>query len=217
MMATTSSWPPAEGLSTPTVHRKDATFATSASVHINAPAALVFDAVLTLSDYPKWNNFVPEAKIVVQPQGGPVDFDRLQIGTIFDFYVVMNSAKPNSRTQTGLMVSDMSTPDKSSDYLAKANLDQDPSFTSDLSKVYRVSWAQHGGFASKGLKTERFHEIIILGDGSECEVRTWEVYGGLLARTVKWLYQSTLNDKFRLWSDDLKKYVESEKAAKATA
>ena len=60
---------------------------------------------------------------------------------------------------------------------------------------------------ARGLRTERFHEIILRGE-QECEVRTWEVMGGVLARTVKWLYQDTLDKKFKLWCEDLKKVSE---------
>ena len=58
-----------------------------------------------------------------------------------------------------------------------------------------------------GLKTERFHEIIVLGD-EECEVRTWECMGGVLAKTVKWMYGKTLEGKFADWVRDLKQYSE---------
>lgn len=201
----TDSWPPSNGLCSPTVPRKDAVFQTPASIRINAPASLVFDIVLCTADYPQWNSFVPKVEILEQPDSSR-DKSVMQTGSVMHFFVVMDSSKPDKFQETGLQVTDISTPDKPSEYLSPEDL-ADPSYTSDLSKVYRVSWKQHGGFASRGLKTERFHEIIIL-DEKECELRTWEVYGGLLAHTVKWMYKQTLIDKFQLWSDDLKKYAE---------
>lgn len=54
-----------------------------------------------------------------------------------------------------------------------------------------------------GLRTERFHEVIILAE-DQCEVRTWECFEGLLAWTVKWLYGETLMKKFAGWVRDLK-------------
>ncbi|KAK4500941.1 hypothetical protein PRZ48_009133 [Zasmidium cellare] len=213
-----STWPPASGLCSPTVPSKDAVFQTSATARINAPAAQVFEAVLKIDDYKNWNSFVPEVRVIKQPQNDTNlsaeqqhddvnDLSRMRVGTIMHFFVVMDSAKPNKTTQTELQVTDISTPDRPSEYIDAETREKEPSYTSDLNKVYRVSWKQHGGFASKGLKTERFHEIIVVGE-NECELRTWEVYGGVLAYTVKWMFQKTLDAKFRLWSEDLKKYCE---------
>lgn len=217
---TRSDWPPSSGLCSPTVPRKDAVFHTSASIKINAPAPQVFDTVLKVADYKKWNSFCPEVRIIEQPpshqdvaadkQTNDVsDFSRMRVGTIMHFMVIMDSAKPNKTTQTGLEVTDISTPDAPTEYIDAETREKEPSYTADLSTVYRVSWRQHGGFASRGLKTERFHEILITG-ANECELRTWEVYGGVLAYTVKWMFQKTLDGKFRLWSEDLKKYSEEQ-------
>lgn len=131
-----------------------------------------------------------------------------------DFYVIMDAAKPEKTTQTGLMVTDISTPQNPSDYVDTETRENDGTYTADLSSVYRVSWKAHGGFASKGLRSERFHEIIVKGD-NECEVRTWEVMGGLLAYTVKWMFQKTLDEKFKLWCEDLKKYSEERNVVSA--
>ena len=62
---------------------------------------------------------------------------------------------------------------------------------------------------ARGLRTERFSEIIDLGDGKGCEYRTWECQGGVLAKTVKWLFQDTLRQKFREWCEDLKREAET--------
>ncbi|KAK4615469.1 hypothetical protein CLAFUW4_10576 [Fulvia fulva] len=217
-----TTWPPAAGLCSPTVPRQDAVFQSSGSCRINAPAALVFENVLRIQDYEKWNSFVPEARIVKQQFSRPdlspdeqaaeaSDFSHMKKDCIMHFSAVMNSAKPENKNQIELLVTDISTPDKPSDYLDAETL-TDPAYTSDLSKLYRISWKSHGGFVTKGLRTERFHEIIVLGE-NECEVRTWEVYGAVLAYTVKWMYQKTLNEKFQLWADDLKKYSEQQAMA----
>jgi hypothetical protein len=132
---------------------------------------------------------------------------QLRLGTSFTFHVVMDATKPNKETPTQLRVTDVSTPDIPSAYIAQDVLDSDASYTSDLRRVYRIAWSTEGGFVARGLKTERFHEIIVIND-SECEVRTWENQGNILARTVKWLFQKTLQEKFQLWCDELKKYCE---------
>ncbi|KAK0250781.1 Target of rapamycin complex 1 subunit kog1 [Friedmanniomyces endolithicus] len=217
-MATSSlaKWPPSAGLSTVNVPRKDAILPVFASIRIQAPAHLVFDALLRVSDYEKWNTFCPRATIQTQsqaegdqgggqPQSSPPEM--LRLGTSFTFYVVMSSAKPESTTETGLRVSDFSTPDHPSTYIPQATLDSDGTYTADLRKVYRIAWKTEGGFVARGLRSERFHEVIAVG-ADKCEVRTWEVMGGVLAHTVKWMYKQTLMEKFRLWCSDLKKYCE---------
>ncbi len=114
----------------------------------------------------------------------------------------MDASKPSKVTDTLLRVTDISTPEKQSGYVPTSLL-EDPTFTEDLSRVYRISWTTEGGFVMRGLRSERFHEVVMLGEG-ECEVRTWECLGGVLARTVKWFYGQTLMEKFALWVRDLK-------------
>ncbi|KAF7198032.1 hypothetical protein HII31_00746 [Pseudocercospora fuligena] len=210
-MSQDTAWPPSNGLCSPTVPRKDAVFSISHSLTIAAPASEVFEHVLHIADYEKWNTWVPNAKIVQQPSA-EVDFSHLQTGSIFEFYVIMDAAKPSKTTTTGLMVTDISTPGQPTEYIDQDTREKDGSYTADLSKVYRVSWKTHGGFASRGLRSERFHEIIARGE-NQCEVRTWEVMGGFLAYTVKWMFQKTLDDKFKLWCEDLKRYSEEKAGA----
>ena len=116
----------------------------------------------------------------------------------------MDTNKPNKETPTQLRVSDVSTPEEPSTYLKEHGMQGDPSFTTDLRKVYRIAWKSEGGFVSRGLRTERFHEIIALGE-DECEVRTWEIMGGVLAHTVKWIFQEALKKWFGVWCEQLKK------------
>ena len=120
----------------------------------------------------------------------------------------MDSKKPESYTDTQLRVTDISTPESPSAYIPQDTLDSDPALYADLSSVYRISWTTEGGFVARGLKSERYHEIIVLGE-NECEVRTWECQGGPLARAVKWMYKDTLQKKFAEWCEDLKKGAEA--------
>ena len=205
---TASAWPPSSGLTTVNVPRKDIILTSSASVRIHADASTVFEALVDVSNYGQWNTFCPRVTVHSQPDGVPAeDSHKLHVGTSFTFYVIMNSSKPQSETPTQLKVTDISTPSTPSSYIPASTLEAEGSFTADLGKVYRISWKCEGGFVSKGLRTERFHEVIAISD-KECEVRTWECQGGLLARTVKWMYKDTLMEKFKLWCDDLKKYCE---------
>lgn len=210
------AWPPREGVSTPTVPVQESVFATTGSARINAPASCVFDVLLDTSTYSEWCTFVPKAVVDEQPSPTAQSSTNkansksavLRLGTRFTFFAVMGN--PGSKqTPTHLIISDMSTPKEPSSYIPAATLEACPVYTSELSKVYRVAWkGDKIDFFAKGLNTERFHEVIVRGE-EECEVRTWEVMGGVLAHTVKWLYRKTLNRKFDEWCIELKHFAEN--------
>ena len=203
-MTERAAWPPKAGPTSLLVPRDAAVLTTAASTRIAAPAEAVFHALVEVDNYRKWNTFVP--KVTIHEQATGKEDDNLHVGTLFTFHVIMDEKKPHSETPTQLLVTDISTPKQPSNYLTEHIL-KDDSFTADLSSVYRISWKCEGGFASKGLKTERYHEVISLGP-NECEVRTWENQAGILAYTVRWMFKKTLEQKFQLWCDDLKKYCE---------
>jgi hypothetical protein len=156
---------------------------------------------------------VPREKAVLQMSYSTVVhspaalvFDTVRIGSIMTFDVVMDPKKSNKINHTPLKVVDICTPSAPTSYISPEML-EDPTFTADLSKVYRVSWTGHGGLSSLGMSLERFHEVIVLGE-NDCEVRTWEVMSGPLARIVKMMFQDTLKEKVALWCEDLKKRCE---------
>ena len=142
--------------------------------------------------------------IHAQPQHVDKTDPNLHLDTSLTFHVVMNPAKPDSVTDTQLRVTDISTPERPSTYIPRDVLESDEAYSSDLGKVYRIAWTTEGNFVAKGLRTERFHEIIPLQDGNGCEVRTWECQGGILARAVKFYYKDVLKRKFAEWCEDLK-------------
>ena len=121
----------------------------------------------------------------------------------------MDSSKPSKVTDTRLRVTDISNPTEPSNYIDRGNIsDEEKTYTLDLTKVYRISWTTEGGFVARGLKSERFNEIIDLGEGNGCEVRTWENQGGVLARAVKYYYKDVLMGKFQGWCTELKAEAE---------
>jgi hypothetical protein len=210
-MSENVTWPPSLGLTTKIVTRKDAILQLSYSTIVRAPAPLVFDALLHVAEYPAWNSWVPAARILSQPtvvESGydPNDLSRMRIGSVMTFDVLMDAQKPNKISHTPLRVVDICTPSEPTAYIPPAML-EDPTFTADLNKVYRVSWTGHGALHTLGMSLERFHEVIIVGE-NECEVRTWEVMSGPLARVVKLMYLNTLKEKLGLWCEDLKKRSE---------
>jgi hypothetical protein len=200
-MSGNATWPPPNGVTSKIVPRDSAVFQISYSTVVRAPAPLVFDTILHAANYQAWNTWVPRAEILDQNAQ-----DRMSIGCAMQFTVVMNADKPNDVTLTPLKVVDICTPSSPTSYLTPELL-EDPAFTADFSKVYRVSWTGNGGMYAFGMKLERFHEVIVTGD-NECEVRTWEIMSGILSRVVKLMYEDTLKGKVGLWCEDLKKYCE---------
>jgi hypothetical protein len=206
-MSDPKPWPPASGLTTKIVPRTSAILQLSHSTTIHAPASLVFNTLLNTTEYPKWNTWIPSVQIIAQPEPSSNDDGHMRIGTSMDFSVIMDASKPEKKTSTPLKVVDICTPEAPTDYLSPEML-ADPMFTADLSKVYRVSWTgRGGGVMAWAMQLERFHEVIMRGE-DECEVRTWEVMGGVLTRVVKMMYEKTLEEKLGLWCADLKKYCE---------
>ncbi|KAI9685101.1 MAG: hypothetical protein M1820_010847 [Bogoriella megaspora] len=207
MTADGADWPPAIGLTTNIVPRESVILPTHASIRILAPAITTWQILTDTANYSDWCSFCPKVTVHSQPPSGPTD-SVLRRGTHFTFHVVMDSKKPTSYTDTQLRVTDVSTPSDPSTYILQSTLDLEPTFHPDLNNLYRISWTTEGGFVSKGLKSERFHEIIIIAE-DECEVRTWECQGGSLARVVKWVYKETLQKKFAEWCEDLKRASEA--------
>ncbi|KAF2663613.1 hypothetical protein BT63DRAFT_429899 [Microthyrium microscopicum] len=214
-MSSSPTWPPANGLTTISVPREKAALALLGSAKINAPASLVFDIIRNTQNY-KWNSWIPNVTIKAQPDGTPTDSMQLVKDTAFDFHAIMDSSKPNSPFEVHLIVSDISTPESPSDYVPIETLQNDGTFTSDLSTVYRIAWKRRPGSDWMGnmLSCERFHEVIVTGE-QECLIRTWENQGAALAYMVKWTMNRKLQGLFQGWCDDLKN--ESEKQAKGTA
>ena len=140
----------------------------------------------------------------------------LHLNTSFTFNVVMNPAKPDKVTPTRLRVTDVSTPEAKSDYISEDTLRNDGSYKADLCKVYRIAWTTEGDFVARGLRSERFHEIISLPEGKGCEMRTWECQGGVLARAVKYWYKDILKTKFEEWCADLKQEAEKRVGEEST-
>ena len=207
MAPTDEQWPPRAGLSTHVVPRKFVIVSVPGSITIEAPARLVFQVIRDVSAYPSWNSFCPSVTIHSQPDGIPSgEQSLLHKDTAFTFGVVMDPAKPNSKTDTSLRITDLSTPSSQSSYLPEEQLN-DGSFEPDLSKVWRIAWTTFGGYVARGLKTERFSEVIELDDG-RCLHRTWECQGGILARTVKWMFEKRLKERFQVWCQDLKRECE---------
>ena len=119
----------------------------------------------------------------------------------------MDASKPNSVTDTKLRVIDLSTPQERSTYVPQEVVEGDGTFERDQGRVYRIAWTGDGKFMTRGLKSERWHEVVDLGE-NECLVKTWECLGGMLARVVRYYYKDVLQRKFEEWCQELKQEAE---------
>jgi hypothetical protein len=218
-MSDQTTWPPAEGVTTPNVPSKNAVFSVTASTKINAPASFIFDILLNTSTYPEWSTFIPKATIGshlvstnAQTSETTSPDSVLKLGSKFTFYANMSTDPPSKAKlhPTNLIVTDISTPTNPSNYIPAATLTLEPTYTKDLGSVYRVAWMSHkSGALDVGPTAERFNEVIVLGE-ELCEIRTWECMGGVISHVVKWMYRATLDGKLQDWCDELKVYGELE-------
>lgn len=166
----------------------------SARIKIHAPASTTFAALTDAENYKSWNTFVPSAEVTPGPvhsdPSAPVSqLSKLREGDGLLFHVRMKPTN-TSFNDTALRVSKVHEPTHPSS--------DDP---------FRVAWVGEG-FPSFLLWADRTMEVIPLSEG-ECEFRTWETMGGQLARVVKFLYGSVLQDRFFDWARDLKGFAEA--------
>jgi len=156
---------------------------------------------------------VPRVTIISQPpsesntSSNSLDSKLLVKGTNFAFHVNMDPSKPTKVNTTNLTVSDLSTPQAPSTYVSPHLLQSEPSFTQDLTSVYRIAWTDSGGLMSRALHVERFHEILIRPHDT-CHVRTWECMAGPLAYIIRAVLAKTLQQRFEDWCHDLKAHCE---------
>ncbi|KAL9033435.1 MAG: hypothetical protein Q9214_007520, partial [Letrouitia sp. 1 TL-2023] len=204
-------WPPANGLTTVLVPRNETTFSISASANINAPAPFVFNVIRNTTAYPDWNTFTPAANITSRssnssnssPQDNSTTAGLLALGDRFTYTVVLDPTQSQNTTQSFERVTDYSTPDAPSSYVPPLLLEEDGSFYPNLSRVYRIAWGVSNPATPGQLVTERFSEVIDLGNRTS-EYRTWENLGGSLASVVQELLQGTLQRRFEDYARDLK-------------
>ncbi len=155
-------------------------FSVSSSVVISASASRIFSTIVDTANWHKWNTFVPRVEILKQPSGHSDSAEKLGIGTDMRFQVFM---KPGGS--------------------ATSSLEQvtvlDPA-------AGKICW-KFTGTPSWLLRSERVHEITDKDDGT-CEYRTWETFAGPIAYIIRLIYGNVLQERFKDWGRDLKRYVE---------
>lgn len=155
-------------------------FTVSASIVISAPASCVFSVIIDTKNWHKWNTFVPSVEILKPPSVHNNSGNKLEVGTDMRFNVYMSPG--GSATSSLLQVTVF-----------------DP-------EAGKICW-KFTGLPSWLLRSERVHEMIDKKDGT-CEYCTWETFAGPMAYMVRTIYGNTLNERFKDWGRDLKRYVE---------
>ncbi|KAL8876357.1 MAG: hypothetical protein Q9192_008878, partial [Flavoplaca navasiana] len=189
-ISTLGTWPPPTVLTIINCPRAEAVFQVSASAYIAAPASVVWTSLRNTTAFPEWNSFTPSATINSQPFNAtlpPEEQDFLNADAKFTYAVVLDPSNVGEdgqpvRTPALEQVSDLSTPDHPSDYVPRDILENDGSFYPELSMVYRIAWITDGDIVAQGLYTERFNEIVDVGEGRGVLYRTWELQCGPLTQ-----------------------------------
>ena len=203
-ISTLPPWPPAIGITTIHVPRLQAIVSLHSSIAIAAPAPVVWSTILNTTAYAEWSSFQPSLTILSQPKGFERDHDLLNLGT--EFKATTDVAGTNiERTQ---VVSDVSTPDHPSNYVSLRLLKYDGTFFPNLQHVYRIAWVtREAGMSDRQFKSERFSEVIDLGD-KRSVYRTWEAESGERAELVKRTILQGLEEGFETMGSELKARAE---------
>jgi hypothetical protein len=167
-------------------------FSVYAEATVAAPPSAVYKTLVDTSTYGKWNTFVSSVAINKRPDSDVQDA-LLKKDMIMTFTVHMS---PTSITQSKEHV---------------LQVDDCPSVPSPGKKtIIRWIMANKENYTPKFfLAAERVNEIEDLGDGT-CIYRSWETFGGLAARIVKWKYGQFLQKNFEHWVTGLQQYVEEQ-------
>ncbi|PNS16444.1 hypothetical protein CAC42_178 [Sphaceloma murrayae] len=163
-------------------------FSASASVTINAPASVIYEAHVDSTSWPKWNTFVPHLEIKSQPPGTDAQSTRLVQGTDMSFTVQMS---PRMSTKSTEQITSVSPAPKPEDAPGTK---------------YQIAWASRMAPALV-MRSHRVNEITKVDEG-KCEYTSWMTFAGPAAYAVKWTQESTLQARFEDWVRDLKAYCE---------
>jgi hypothetical protein len=178
-------------------------FSVKSSVHIAAPARDLLAITLSPPTYPRWCNFVPRVKIIehTTPATSSTLWTEAQIqpGTRTELTVFMGGNGQAQFAQSGAQGS-------------RATFVQCTALDEDLGEGrtgYRVCW-KVTGYPTWLLRSERVQEFVVSGaDGQETEYIGWETFGGIFAYPTKWIFGSTLAQRFADWGSDLKAFAEA--------
>ncbi|KAF2483376.1 hypothetical protein BDY17DRAFT_146258 [Neohortaea acidophila] len=174
-------------------------FSAYSAVAIAAPPQVVYDALLDVGDWKQWNTFVYNVKITKNPNPhgtGQRSHTRMTGGTCMIFYRNI-SYDPPKQAESRQVVT----------LVEKLKLAKDGH---NAPCVTRIRWQlDNAAISTPGflLKCERINEIEEAADGTTI-YRTWEVFAGPLARTVRTNFEQNWRYRLQDWTRDLKQWCE---------
>jgi hypothetical protein len=174
-------------------------FSLYATANINARPQVVYDAILNVGDWKKWNTFVYDVKITKNPnphESQGTAHKRMTGGTCMIFY--RNISHDPAETLEGRQVVTL---------VEKLKVG-----SAGHSKpcVTRIRWMlDNAAITTPGflLKCERINEIEEAADGTTV-YRTWEVFAGPIARTMRKKLEQKWKERLQESTLDLKKWCE---------
>jgi hypothetical protein len=178
-------------------------FSSYATVHINVPPQVVYDAILNVGDWKEWNSFIYDVKITKNPNPHEVKgsaHKRMTGGTCMIFYRNL-TRDPPEKIEGRQVVTLVEKLKGSSEGHSKPC-------------VTRIRWMlDNAAITTPGflLKCERINEIEEVGDGTTI-YRTWEVFAGPVARTMRKKFEKNWRDRMQESAQDLKKWCETKHA-----
>lgn len=174
-------------------------FSAYSSAKINAPPQVVYDAILNVGDWSKWNTFVYDVKITKNsnPHGrADLSHKRITGGTCMIFYRNL-TYEPPKKLEARQVVT----------LVEKLKLSTDGHSSPCIT---RIRWSlDNAALTTPGfmMKAERINEIEEAHDGTTI-YRTWEVFSGALARSIRKKFEEPWRDRLQDMTRDLKKYCE---------
>ncbi|KAI4726705.1 hypothetical protein E4T49_05533 [Aureobasidium sp. EXF-10728] len=174
-------------------------FSVFAEATVQAPPSAVYNALVDTALIGQWNTFVSAVAINKRPEADSQSNDTLmKKDMVMTFTVHMTPSLTTASKELVIQVDDCPS-----------------GFEKGRITCIRWIMANKENFTPKFfLAAERVNEIEDLGDGT-CIYRSWETFGGLAARIVKWKFGDSLQKNFEHWVEGLQKYVEEkEKLAK---
>ncbi|KAL8838447.1 MAG: hypothetical protein Q9170_002122 [Blastenia crenularia] len=162
-------------------------FTVRAVTSIKSPPSVVLRNLVDISNYPRWNKFVPRVSL----SGTPNTSDRtLQAGVVFTEHVDMyGHGKPSGLVKMKLLMTTLEEIEDSG------------------RKNYKVVWLGKG-YPDWALRSERVH-VISCNNESSTTYDVWETFSGPLALLVRLFVGQTLVKRFAQWNHELKLYSES--------
>ncbi|RMY78690.1 hypothetical protein D0863_00488 [Hortaea werneckii] len=204
--------------------RDGGTFSVYASIAINAPTQVVYDAILDVQKWHEWNTFVPKVDITGHPHPHKGRLKMME-GTNMTFHVQMTPDEQTTSKETCSHCEPLKLRTKHGSMPLANSLPHEPSLPDNLTSsakgteflgkapLTRIRWNLHNAsIMTPGwvIKAERVSEIEEAEDGTTL-YRTWEAFGGLAASHVKKKYGEVLQARFQDWCRDLKKYAEGKR------